>query len=132
MRVPVVITGKIIKGLGQAKKLGFSTLNISPSRAPKTLAQGVYAAHVKTSAGNFFGVAYYGPRFSPVASRTNLAAMPVFEVHCFGISKMPPIKRLTLELVKRLRAPKKFKSTSVLKKQIMRDIAHAKKFLKKP
>lgn len=118
------ISVSVIKGLGEAKRLGFPTLNISPRRAPKTFRHGVYAVYVKTSAGNFPGVAYFGPRFSS----TGAPASAVFEVHCFGVSKMPRVKRFTLEFIKRLRAPKKFSTADSLKRQISRDIAKARLF----
>lgn len=116
------ISGKVIKGLGKGKKLGFPTLNINPRRAPKKLKFGIYAAYVKTPAGNFLGAVHYGPRpavHAPIS----------FEVHCLGLKKNLYGKRITVILKKRLRAVRNFPTLAALKKQIQRDIAKVKKIL---
>lgn len=117
------IAGFVQLGLGEAKKMGFPTLNISPKKIPKKLMMGVYGARVRTPAGNFCGIAYHGPRFGHKNSFT-------FEVHCFGLKKNLLHIPITIELVKYIRGVRKFKSATELKKQIQRDIAKAKKNLK--
>lgn len=116
------ITGFVQRGLGEAKKMGFPTLNISLQKIPRKFSMGIYAARVQTPAGNFFGTAYYGPRFGHENSFT-------FEVYCFGLKKKLPHIPITIEIVKRIRGVKKFKSIGALKKQIQRDVAIVKKIL---
>ena len=123
MRFPIKISGFVQSGIGEAKKMGFPTLNISPKKIPKKLPMGVYAARVRTRMGNFCGVAYYGPRFG---HKNSLA----FEVHCFGLKKKLLHIPITIEMVKHIRGVKKFKSAAALKNRVRRDIALDKKILK--
>ncbi|MBI2638954.1 alpha/beta hydrolase [Candidatus Peregrinibacteria bacterium] len=117
------ITGFVQLGMGEAKKMGFPTLNISPKKIPKNFSMGVYAVRVRTPMRNFCGIAYYGPRFGHKDSFT-------FEAHCFGLKKNLLHIPITVEIVKRIRGVKKFKSVADAKKCIRRDIAKAKKILK--
>lgn len=116
------ISGRIIKGLGKGKKLGFPTLNLNPKRVPKRLQFGIYAAWVQTPVGNFPGAVHYGPRpavHAPIS----------FEVHCIGLKKNLRGRCITITLKKHLRRIRNFPSLAALKKQIQRDVARAKKIL---
>lgn len=105
----------VIRGLGFGRKLGFPTLNLNPTRAPKTLRFGVYAVQVKTPIGEFNGVLHYGPRLTIGASIS-------FEIYCIGLKKNLYGKKIKVSIKKRLRAVKKFKSLKELKEQIKKDI----------
>ncbi|MBI4995070.1 riboflavin kinase [Candidatus Peregrinibacteria bacterium] len=111
----IQISGAVIKGLGVGKKLGFPTLNLNPSRAPKKMKFGVYAAQVKTPVGEFNGVLHYGPR-------PTINAPISLEVYCIGLKRRLYGKKIRVFIKKRLRAVKKFKNTEVLKKQIKKDV----------
>ncbi len=109
------ILGFVIKGLGLGKKLGFPTLNLNPARAPKTLRFGVYAVQVKTPVGEFNGVLHYGPR-------PTIGAPVSLEIYCIGLKRRLYGKRISVIIKKRLRAVKKFKNKTELKRQIKKDI----------
>lgn len=120
--IKTVIATTVIKGLGLAKKLGAPTMNCSLRTVPKRFAFGVYAAKVHTRFGLFTGVVYYGPRFFHKESL-------VFEIHCFGFKKNMYRKRVVIEIIKKLRGVKQFKTEASLKKQITHDIKGAKEIL---
>lgn len=118
------ISGLVIKGLGIGKKLGLPpTMNLRIKKTPKSLRHGIYAVFVKTPIGEFPGVLHFGPRPAVHAPLS-------FEVHCFGLKKKMYGKRVSVEIVKRIRAVKNFASISALKRAIERDIAKAKRILK--
>lgn len=123
-RTHMKFSGKVIKGLGIAKKLGFPTLNIHPRRVPKNFRHGVYAALVKTPAGKFPGALHYGPRHFHDAPKS-------FEVHCIGLKKSLEGKRIEITIGKRLRAVKKFKTEAALIKAISSDVRKANAILNK-
>lgn len=118
----MLLSATVIKGLGIAKKLGFPTINLRVQKMPRTLTFGIYAVRVKTKLGDFNGVAHYGPRMfhhAPVS----------FEVHCFGLAKNLHRRRVTVEIIKKLRRVKNFKNQTALVKQIHRDIKEAQNVL---
>ncbi|MEK7524050.1 MAG: riboflavin kinase [Patescibacteria group bacterium] len=120
-----VITGTVIKGSGIGKKLGLPpTMNVHTKEVPKTLKFGIYAVRVKMGGRFLPGVAHYGPRPAVHAPKS-------FEVHCwdFGRRKNMYGKKITVEIVKRLRPVKNFKTIAGLKRAIERDIAQAQKIL---
>lgn len=112
----LAVSGVVIKGLGIGKKLGLPpTMNLRIKKTPKSLRHGIYAVFVKTSIGEFPGVLHFGPRPAVHAPLS-------FEVHCFGLKKKMYGKRVSVEIVKRLRAVKNFATIAALKKAIEEDI----------
>ena len=113
----MLLSAKVIKGLRLAKKLGFPTLNINPARAKeKKLKQGIYVVEVKTPAGDFSGVLYFGPRH-------NAGGGLACEAHCFGLKKNLYGRRVKINVKRFLRKPKKFASSTALKRAIASDIS---------
>ena len=118
----IFLSGIVVKGLGIAKKLGFSTINLPVRNMPRALTFGIYAVRVKTKIGLFGGVAHYGPRVfhhAPVS----------FEVHCFGLKKNLHRRRVSVEIIEKIRRVKNFKNQTLLIKEIRRDVREAKKVL---
>lgn len=111
-----------MKGLGMGKKLGAPTVNINPRRAPAGFIFGVYAAKVKIGSKIFDGVMHYGSRFVHDGEVS-------LEVHLFDLEKNLYGERIEVEVIKRIRDIKKFRSGALLNAQIKRDIAKAKKLL---
>ena len=120
----MIITRKVIKGSGMGKKLGLPpTLNMASRRLPASLKFGIYAVRVKTPVGEFPGALHYGPRPAVQAPLS-------FEVHAIGLKKKLYGERISVRIVKRLRAVKNFESTQELKAAILEDIAQAEKILR--
>lgn len=125
-----IISGIVIKGLGLGKKLGLPpTMNLRvlnrrgrSSEFPKNLKHGIYAVRVRTSVGNFNGVMHFGPRPAVKAPLS-------LEVHCFGLKRKMYRRKINIEIVKKIRPVKNFKTVADLKKAIANDIAEAKKIL---
>ena len=113
------INGKVIKGQGRGRKIGFPTCNLKLNHyvVPKL---GVYAVKVKIK--NFYknGIANIGYR--PTFNGKNL----LLETNIFGINKNLYNKVISINFKKFIRPEKKFRNLKYLKKQIKIDIKQAK------
>ena len=122
MASTIYISGTVIRGRKEARGLGFPTVNLRPSRAPKSLVQGIYATFTTTPVGVFKSVLYFGPRHGEGRAR-------VLEVHCFGLTKSLYGKKVKVVFVKKIRSPRQFKTLAALKNAIKSDIKKAKQIL---
>jgi riboflavin kinase/FMN adenylyltransferase len=114
---PVSILGKIVKGSRRGKSLGFPTANIDCKHEvlpPK----GVYAVKMFIEKNKFFGVANIGLR--PSFKRKGRRQI-ILEAHIFNFYKRIYGKSIEVEFVKMIRKEKKFKNSSLLVRQILRD-----------
>lgn len=117
-----IITGIVVKGHGDGKKLGFPTANISLS-SPIDLPYGVYACTTEIDNKVYKGVLHYGPRL--VFDET----IPQFEVHIFHFKKNLYGKELSVEVGTFIRKTKNFANKQALVAQIKRDCEEAKKVI---
>jgi riboflavin kinase/FMN adenylyltransferase len=120
---PVSILGKVIKGKGLGRILGYPTANISilNEAAPPS---GVYAVKVIFNKIKLPGMAFINsePQNKRGIRRT------VLEVHIFNFNKNIYGKGIETEFYKKIRAKKTFKRLNFLKKQIESDSIIVKKF----
>ena len=120
-----LVEGKIIKGSGRGKELGYRTANFLLNNyvVPK---KGVYIT--KSYFNNkkkYFGLANIGIR--PTFNEKRI----FFENHFFKLTNILYGKKIFVELIAFLRKEKKFANIEMLKKQIKKDILSAKNILKK-
>ena len=116
------IYGKVEKGEQRGKKLGFSTANICPE-VTLALTKGVYVTKIKLAKKIYFGV-------------TNAGNKPTFGNNTFTIETFifdfeDDIYGEYLEVIPlhQLRPETKFLGIEDLKKQIMKDVKSAQKYL---
>jgi len=116
------IYGKVEKGEQRGKKLGFSTANIFPE-VTLALAAGVYVTKIKLAKKIYYGV-------------TNAGNKPTFGNNTFTVETFifdfeDDIYGEYLEVIPlhQLRPETKFKGMEDLKKQIMKDVKSAQKYL---
>jgi riboflavin kinase/FMN adenylyltransferase len=118
------LTGKVIKGAGRGKGLGFPTANILPDNPDKIVpANGVYAAGIKFNDNSV----YYG--------MLNIGYNPTFdgkeksiEINIFDFNKDIYGETVAIEFFKRIRGEIKFNSVDSLIKQIKSDEIQIKEF----
>jgi len=121
------LTGKVIKGAGRGKGLGFPTANILPDYPDKIVpGNGIYAASIIFKDGSFF----YG--------MLNIGYNPTFngkersiEINIFDFNKDIYNEIVTIEFFEKIRDEVKFDSPESLKAQIKMDEFQIKKILEK-
>jgi riboflavin kinase / FMN adenylyltransferase len=117
---PYILAGKVIKGVGRGKGLGFPTANVDVDLHRLLPADGVYAT-----------VAYVDGK--PYQSVTNIGKNPTFSaerrtVEAFLIDFSEDLygRELKLDFIERLRGEKKFANVEELKQQMTADVKQGK------
>jgi riboflavin kinase / FMN adenylyltransferase len=117
------MTGKVVRGEGRGRKLGFPTANIDTvgSLLP---AAGVYAVDVRIEGASWNGVASIGtnPTFSSLATAAPAVS---FEVYILGFDRQIYGEQVEVRFLRRVRGESRFDSPSLLIEQIRRDIEWA-------
>jgi len=107
------ISGTVTKGKGKGTQLGFPTLNIQPSPHKLIHLDGVYKGDVF-----IHGKAYRSALF---------LKHDLVEAHVLGFSANLYKKVVTVKLIERMRAVKKFKSEAALRRAIQHDVEMIRK-----
>jgi riboflavin kinase/FMN adenylyltransferase len=121
---PYFMSGKVRKGAGRGRGLGFPTANLAVS--PEKIAPlGVFAVRVRLpggkSAGGMVNIGFH-PTVGVAPERT-------VEVHLFDFEGNLLGQTLRLELLSRLRSERRFPSVQNLVHQLDRDAAQARRAL---
>jgi len=116
------LSGKVVRGAGLGRRLGFPTANIDVHPA-KILPPGIFAAKVRLDKEIFYGVANVGRR--PTVG--SLGGRLLLEAHILDFDRDIYGRRLEVELLSYLRPEKKFRSKENLQRRILQDIGIARK-----
>ncbi len=116
---PYRVHGPVVEGDRRGRTIGFPTLNVATD-ARKALPIGVFAVRVDTPSGTFGGMANVGPR------PTFPDGAPALEAHLFDVDLDLYGREVTVHLLARLRAPKRFDGVESLREQLLRDAADAR------
>lgn len=119
---PYEVRGTVVKGQGRGVGIGFPTANLEPD-IPLLLGQGIYVATVSVPQGQGAikgyrkALASYGlnPTFKKLSEPVLEILIPDFEGDLYGA-------RIHLQLLRKIRPQKKFKSQSELVKAIKEDL----------
>lgn len=118
---PHTITGQVLPGLNQGKKIGAQTANLDIALAKK-IPTGLYTAVVKIGKEKFSGLLYYG--------YNSLSHRDCLEVHILNFCQNIYGKKLTVTTQYFLRPAKKFKTKKALIAQIQKDLKVAQRLTK--
>ena len=119
-----MLSGKVIKGDGIGRALGFPTANIRPAEDYKLIpADGIYAVHVRVENENYSGMLYIGTRPTLDKTERNI------EVNIFEFDKDIYDKNIRVTFRKRIRDDIRFSSKEELSRQLGNDRAEALKIL---
>lgn len=121
---PYNMQGRVVRGQGQGRELGFPTANLRPTSRYKLFPkEGIYAARVKIGDGLYDSAAYIGVR--PTFNGTEKVA----EVHVPGFNGNLYDRDIEIFFHAFLRDDQKFDTTAELAEQIKQDIQNAIHFL---
>jgi riboflavin kinase/FMN adenylyltransferase len=119
------LAGEVVRGAGRGRGLGFPTANVRSDRVP-LVPLGVYACWARDGTSVHKAVLNVGRQ--PTFGENEVA----IEAHLLDVRGDLYGKRLTLDLVRRLRAEMKFGSVEALRQQIAADAAQARDLLLEP
>ncbi len=122
---PVSLWGKVKRGDGRGKSLGFPTVNIYP-RGVVLPPLGVYAVRIIIGNRKFFGMANVG--YCP--SFKNKNQQLAVEVHIFDFHKNLYGQEIIVEFVYPIRPSKRFASKAALIEQLREDEERSRGILK--
>ena len=121
---PVELSGVVVRGEGRATHLGFPTANVrlvSELLPPR----GVYRVWLDHAGRRFHGLMNLGVRPTFMTEADGSAPL-VCEVHLVGFHATLYGRPVTVAVLKRLRAEKRFESPQDLVRQIRRDLHRAR------
>jgi riboflavin kinase/FMN adenylyltransferase len=124
MNFPFKVSGKVVKGDGRGRQIGFPTANIDLSQPPKVdFDLGVYAAITTVYEKNYKSAVHIGPASTFGKSKVT------FEVYILDFDE--DIYDLTIEVqvVAKIRSTVKFDSVQELIKQMNKDVLTSRNIL---
>jgi len=114
------VSGKVVRGLGLGRKLGFPTANLEVDQR-KIIPRGVFAGRAFVSEKAFRAVINVGfrPTLSPRQNE------PLAEAHLLNFDRDIYSRTITVEFERKIRAEKKFANLDELKEAITTDVSAA-------
>ncbi len=122
MSGPYMVTGTVVEGKREGRRLGFPTANIEYPLRKALPAYGVYTCVLETTDEVFSGVVNVG------VTPTLPSGKVTVEAHALDGSPDLYGKKVRLTLLERLRAEHRFETVEELEKQIAADKEKAKEF----
>jgi len=114
------MSGRVVRGLGLGRKLGYPTANVNLSRR-QTPVDGIFAARVTgLGAAPLDGVASVGTRPTVGGEK------PLLEVYIFDFDGDIYGKQITVQFVERLREERKYADLDSMVEQMHADVAAAR------
>ena len=119
------ISGKVVHGNQNGRKIGFPTANMSLNADNKFIPQlGVYLCKVHLDAGEYYGLTNMGYR--PTLNKDEGIHI---ETHILGFDADIYGQKIEIQFMEKIRCEKRFDSFEDLKSQISADLAWAKLYL---
>jgi riboflavin kinase/FMN adenylyltransferase len=120
---PYALAGKVAKGDGRGKTIGFPTANLVPVSPQKVVpARGVYAVAAEVKGEHRYGMTNIGTRPTVSSGQSTM-----IEVHLFDYDRDIYGETVNIAFLRRLRDEKKFGSLEELTAQLHRDRDEARR-----
>ncbi|HUF49464.1 MAG TPA: bifunctional riboflavin kinase/FAD synthetase [Longimicrobiales bacterium] len=121
---PYSLTGTVVRGEGQGRKLGFPTANIDVPNPEKLIPhEGIYAVRAALRDRFVDGVLHLGPR------PTFAGLPPSIELHLFDFDDDLYGRRVRIDFIERIRDIAHFDSVDALVKAMEADCSEARRLL---
>jgi riboflavin kinase/FMN adenylyltransferase len=123
--LPFSVSGIVVHGNQNGRKIGFPTANMALKADNKFIPQlGVYLCQVKIEAGLFFGLTNMGYR--PTLNKDDGIHI---ETHLLDFDGELYGQKIEIQFIEKIRSEKRFDSFEDLKNQIAADLAWARMYL---
>jgi len=123
--LPYSVSGNVVHGNQNGRKIGFPTANMALNADNKFIPQlGVYLCRVHIEAGQFYGLTNMGYR--PTLNKDDGIHI---ETHLLDFDEDIYGQRIEIQFIEKIRSEKRFDSFEDLKNQITADLAWAKLYL---
>jgi len=123
--LPFSVSGNVVHGNQNGRKIGFPTANMALNADNKFIPQlGVYLCRVHIEAGQFYGLTNMGYR--PTLNKDDGIHI---ETHLLDFDGDIYGQRIEIQFIEKIRSEKRFDSFEDLKNQIAADLAWAKLYL---
>jgi len=123
--LPFSVSGNVVHGNQNGRKIGFPTANMALNADNKFIPQlGVYLCRVNIEAGQFYGLTNMGYR--PTLNKDDGIHI---ETHLLDFDGDIYGQRIEIQFIEKIRSEKRFDSFDDLKNQIAADLAWAKLYL---
>ncbi|HZJ83175.1 MAG TPA: bifunctional riboflavin kinase/FAD synthetase [Clostridia bacterium] len=122
---PYSISGKIVRGFGRGKKLGFPTANLEFNKGKVIPQFGIYLTKVKKDNAYYWGLTNVG--INPTFNKKGLFV----ETYILDYDDDIYGDRIKVEFLKRIRGEERFSNIEDLKRQIAKDVQWAKNYIYK-
>lgn len=121
---PYALTGTVVKGAGQGRRLGFPTANLDVTHPDKLIPhEGIYAVRAATRERFADGVLHLGPR------PTFAGLPPSIELHLFDFDQDLYGERVRVDFIARIRDIARFDSIDALVRAMEADCDAARRLL---
>jgi len=118
---PYEISGVVVRGKGEGRRLGFPTVNLGEVDVMLPAA-GIFAAWCRVDGARRMAAVYIG-------DRPTLGHGPSVEAHLIGVDADLYGARLRLELTERVREERRFEDVAALRAQVALDVARVEEIL---
>jgi riboflavin kinase/FMN adenylyltransferase len=123
--LPYSVSGNVVHGNQNGRKIGFPTANMALNADNKFIPQlGVYLCRVNIEAGQFYGLTNMGYR--PTLNKDDGIHI---ETHLLDFDGDIYGQKIEIQFIEKIRSEKRFDSFEDLKNQIAADLAWAKLYL---
>lgn len=119
-----LLHGKVVKGIQKGSEIGYPTINIRLTDAPKNVEFGIYTCEIFIEGELFNAVMHYGNKSIGTIDKQKIFC----EIHVFDFDEDVYGKEVSVNLLKKIRDVRQFDSEEDLVKQIQTDIITAHKY----
>ena len=120
------IIGKVVRGIKKGTEIGYPTINIQLEEPSLDIEFGIYTCHIFLNEKKYDGVMHFGNKTIGTKDMRKIFC----EVHIFGFLNEIYGEGVKVQLLKKIRNVREFKSEKELQKQIEDDIKTANQYFK--
>jgi riboflavin kinase/FMN adenylyltransferase len=121
-----IISGIVVRGIKKGSEIGYPTINIQLRDPDPQIEFGIYTCYIFFENEKYNGVMHYGNKTIGTEDKKKIFC----EVHIFDFSKDVYGKEARVQLLKKIRNVREFRSDLALQKQIEEDIEAANQYFK--